>query len=168
MVVDDFEMYKNDFLKVNYNSTFTHITYYMVYDYDIQNTKEYYYKNDSIDDRTQIQIRLEDDYHICASSTNYSLTPNKKYCYILIHTETLSEENLDLIFFRYNRDKEKKLDFIQVDNSMQVDITDIKEEHLISREYYSSTWSETEEEFEDISFMFDVYEDLRNKIKEQL
>lgn len=168
LVVDDFEIYKEDFLNVNYNSVFTHITYYMVYDYDIQNTKKYYYTFVSLDDRTQAKMRLEDEYNISMSSANYSLTPNKKYCYILIHTETLSEQNLDLVFFKYNKDKQNKLDFIQIDNSLQLDITDVKKEHIISRDYYASIWSETEEEFEDINFMFDVYEDLRDKIKEQL
>lgn len=99
---------------------------------------------------------------------NYSLTPNKKYCYILIYTETLSEKNLDLVFFKYNKNEENKLELIQVDDTVQVDITDVREKHLISREYYTSVWSETEEEYEDISFMFDVYENLRNKLKEQL
>lgn len=167
LLVDDFEIYKENFIKVNYNSIFSHITYYMVYDYDIQN-KKYFYKFDALDDKTQAKMRLEDEYYICTSNMNYSLTPNKQYCYILIHTETLSEQNLDLVFFKYNKDKENKLEFIKVDDSIQVDITDVREEHLICRDYYSSTWSESEEEYEDINFMFDVYEDLREKIKEEL
>lgn len=168
LVVDDFEIYKEKFLKINYNSVFTHVTYYFVYDYDIQNAKKFYYKFDSVDDRNQAQLRLEEKYRLSVSSANYSLTPNKKYCYILIHTETLSEQNLDLIFFKYNKNKSNKIDFIQRDDGVQVDITQIQEKDLICREYYTSVWSESEEEIEDISFMFDVYEDLRNKIKEQL
>lgn len=168
LLVDDFEIYKKNFLNVNYNSTFTHVTYYMVYDYELQNIPTYYYKFDSLDDKTQAKMRLEDEYYICVSNMNYSLTPNKKYCYILIHTETLSEDNLDLVFFRYNKEDSNKLEFVEMDNEILVDITDIREEHLISREYYTSAWSENEKEMEDIDFMFDVYKDLREKIKEQL
>lgn len=168
LLVDDFEIYKEKFLNVNYNSVFTHITYYMVYDYNIQDIPKYYYKFESLDDKTQAQMRLEDEYYVCVSNMNYSLTPNKEYCYILIHTETLSEENLDLVFFKYNKDDNNKLELIEVDDTVQVDITDIREEHLISREYYTSVWAENEQEMEDIDFMFNVYEDLRGKIKEQL
>lgn len=170
LLVDDFEIYRKDAfgLDINYNSLFNHITYYMVYDYDLSEAPTYYYKFDTLDDKTQVQMRLEDDYYICVSNMNYSLTPNKKYCYILIHTETLSEQNLDLIFFKYHREESDKLDFINVDGTLQVDITNLKEEHVISREYYTSAWAETEEEWEDINFMFDVYEDLRDHIKEQI
>lgn len=168
LTVDDFEVHKEDFLDVNYNSTFSHITYYMVYDYDIQNTNKYYYKHEALEDRIQAKMRLEDDLYMNATSMNYSLTPNKQYCYILIHTETLSEQNLDLVFFKYNKDSANKLEFIQVEDTVQLDITDVRKEHLISRDYYSSTWSKTQEEYEDINFMFDVYEDLKDKIREQL
>ena len=137
----------------------------MVYDYNLQDKPTYYYKFDGLDDKTQAQMRLEDEYYICVSNMNYSLTPNKNYCYILIHTETLSEENLDLVFFKYNGEE---LELIEVDDTVQVDITDVREEHLISREYYTSVWAENEQEAEDIDFMFNVYEDLRGKIKEQL
>lgn len=168
LMVDDFKIYNEKLPNVNYNSTFSHITYYMVYDYDLQYIPKYYYKFDSLDDKIQSKIKLEEDLYISASSMNYSLTPNKKYCYILIHTETLSEQNLDLVFFKYNKDSASKLEFIQVDDTVQLDITDVRKEHLISRDYYAATWSKTQEEFEDINFMFDVYEDLRDKIKEQL
>ena len=165
LIVDDFEINKEKFLDVNYNSVFTHVTYYMVYDYNLQDKPTYYYKFDALDDKTQAQMRLEDEYYVCVSNMNYSLTPNKKYCYILIHTETLSEENLDLIFFKYNGEE---LELIEVDDEVQVDITDVREEHLISREYYTAVWAENDQEAEDIDFMFNVYEDLRGKIKEQL
>lgn len=99
LVVDDFKVEKKNFLDVNYNSVFTKIKYYMVYDY---NDKTFDYMSYSLDDKSTSKLRFEDKYQAIPVKLNYSFTPNKKYCYILIYTETTSEKNLDLIFFRYN------------------------------------------------------------------
>lgn len=162
LVVDDFKVEKKNFLDVNYNSVFTKIKYYMVYDY---NDKTFDYMSYSLDDKSTSKLRFEDKYQTIPVKLNYSFTPNKKYCYILIYTETTSEKNLDLIFFRYNdNDDTFSLDTIIEDNKEKIDIKRIDYNTLICKKYFKNLWKENSIDEKDIDFMFDVYQDLRSKL----
>lgn len=169
LIVDDFEVYKKNFLDVNYNSVFTKIKYFMVYDYSILDNK-YMYMRYKLDDKSEAKMRFEDDYYVAPVKMNYSLTPNKKFCYILIYTETTSEENLDLIFFNYyDSEKTFKLDTITDDNGKEkIDIKRIDDDVYITRDYFTNLWSNNDEEKYDIDFMFSVYDDLVSKLKDRL
>lgn len=167
LIVDDFKINKENFLDVNYNSVFTRTKYYMVYDYDLQ-SKKYNYKCEQLDDRTVAKLRLEDQLHVELSELNFSLTPNKNYCYLLIYTETMSQKNLDLIFFKYYED-DFKIDMIEKDDKVKVAIERIDKDTNICKDYYTNLWSEKDiKRKEDIEFMFDVYEDLKGKMSDTL
>ncbi len=164
LVVDDFEIKKNNFLNVNYNATFTKIKYFMVYDYSLKD-KQYKYMRYTLDDRSMAKFRLEDEYEVLPTKLNYSFTPNKEYLYILIYTETSTQKNLDLIFFKYHdSDKTFTLDTIFDDGKEKIDIKRIEYDTLICKEYFVDLWQESKTSKDDIEFMFDVYEDLRDKI----
>ena len=113
----------------------------------------------------KVLLRFEDKYQAIPVKLNYSFTPNKKYCYILIYTETTSEKNLDLIFFRYNdNDDTFSLDTIIEDNKEKIDIKRIDYNTLICKKYFKNLWKENSIDENDIDFMFDVYQDLRSKL----
>ena len=166
LVVDDFKIEKKNFLKVNYNSTFSRIKYFMVYEYN-QKAKEYHYFVTGADDKTQAQMRLEEQYDMYVTEMNYSLTPNKQFAYVLIYTESVERQNLDLIFFRY-KDAGDSIDLELEENEngdIEVAHNRIHRDAFICREYFTNLWGENEIEKEDVEFMFDVYEDLKGKIQ---
>ena len=166
LVVDDFEILNEELKNVNYNASFTHVKYFIVYDY-IKENNQFFYKIDKLDDKTEAQMRLEDKYYISITETNYSLTPNNKYAYILIETETTNTKNLDLVFFRYRNNGDYiDLDIKENENgNVEVDHNIIDKDVEICEEYYTSIWAEDEQKKEDIDFMFKVYNDLWNKIE---
>lgn len=166
LVVDDFKIERKNFLKVNYNSTFSRIKYFMVYEYN-QKAKEYHYFVTGADDKTQAQMRLEEQYDMYVTEMNYSLTPNKQFAYVLIYTESVERQNLDLIFFRY-KDAGDSIDLELEENEngdIEVAHNRIDRDAFICREYFTNLWGENEIEKEDVEFMFDVYEDLKGKIQ---
>lgn len=169
LLVDDFKITKKDFLDINFNAVFTKIKYYMVYDYDIESNKHTYkYKCDKLDDKNTAQLRLEDKYHVEISELNYSLTPNNQYCYTLIYTETTSQKNLDLIFFKYYENS-STLDTIIENNIVKIDINRIDNDTNICKDYYTNYWSDNDSiKYEDLNFMFDVYNDLKDKLNDTL
>ena len=167
LIVDDFKIKRKNFLDVNYNAVFTKTKYYMVHNYSLQD-KKYQYMRYTLDDKAEAKMRLEEDYYAAPSKMNYSLTPNKEYCYILIYTETTSEKNLDLIFFKYHgKENTFTLDTITDDKGKEkIDIEQIDEDIIICQEYFIDLWSEGDSaKKDDISFMIDVYNDLKGKIK---
>lgn len=166
LIVDDFKIKNNNSIDINYNAVFTKIKYYMVYDYDI-NKQSYKYMRYRLDDKLESQIHYDDNYYIAPSKLNYSLTPNKKYAYILIYTETTSEKNLDLVFFNYNdKDKTFTLNTIfDTEGKEKIDISIIDYDTLICKDYFLNTWSkEVSDNKYDINFMFNVYNDLYQKL----
>ena len=166
LVVDDFKIEKKNFLNVNYNSIFSRVKYFMVYEYN-QNAKEYHYFAVGMDDKTQAQMRLEEQYDIYVSAMNYSLTPNKQFAYVLIYTESVDRQNLDLIFFRY-KDAGDSIDLELEENEngdIEVAHNRIDRDVFICKEYFINLWGENEMQKEDVEFMFDVYEDLKGKIE---
>ncbi len=166
LVVDDFQIKKRNFLDVNYNAVFTRIKYYMVYDYSLSD-KNYKYMKYSLDDKTEAKMLYEDNYYIAPVELNYSLTPNKEFCYILIYTETTSQKNLDLIFFKYyDNDNSFTLDTITDEEGKEkIDIMRIEYDTYICKDYFIDLWSEKDEsKKQDIELMFDVYNDLRQKL----
>ena len=170
LIVDDFVINKKDFLDVNYNSVFTKEKYFMVYDYD-KEIKDYKYMRYKLDDKTQSQLRLEGSYYGAFTNLNYSLTPNNKYCYILIYTETTSEKNLDLVFFKYTYDGDYfQVDTVADDNGVvKVNIERIDSDINICKDYFINLWSSGDAKSkEDLEFMFDVYNDLSNKLESVL
>lgn len=167
LVVDDFKIEKKESLKVNYNATFTHIKYFMVYDYD-REKKEYQYFVTKLDNKTEAQMRLEDQYSINVTEMNYSLTPNKKFAYVLIYTESVNKKNLDLIFFRY-QDKGESLSLDTQTNEngdIEIEHERIDRDAALCKQYYINTnvWSRNEQEKQDIAFMFEIYSDLEQKL----
>lgn len=166
LVIDDFQINKHNFLNVNYNAVFTKTKYYMVYDYDIQNNN-YKYMRYELDDKTEGKMRFEDDYYIAPVRLNYSITPNKEYCYLLIYTETTSEKHLDLLLFKYHdSDKSFTLDTVLDDKGNEkIDTEVIDKDVYICKEYFIDLWSGQDVKAKsDLSFMFDVYEDLYQKL----
>ncbi len=164
LIVNAFEIYKKDFLNVNYNAVFTKIKYYMVYDYS-KKEKNYKYMRYTLDDKTMAQLRLEDNYYAAPVKMNYSFTPNKKYCYLLIYTETLNDKNLDLIFFNYYDSNETfKIDTITEDGVEKVDIKRIDYDAFICQDYFVDLWSNSDDDVDDVKYMFDVYKDLYTKL----
>lgn len=167
LVVDDFKIKKDHFLDVNYNSVFTHVKYFLVYDYKIEEPKnQYYYARVKLDDKTEATMRVEGLENI-VSDLCYSITPNQEFCYILINTQTNEENNLDLIFFA-NPIKEGRNELLVEENENGED--EIKHERIdkdvsICQEYFTELWSEgKKEKVQDIQFMFDIYKDLEKKI----
>lgn len=166
LVVDDFKIEKKDFLNVNYNSTFSRIKYFMVYDYN-QKTKEYHYFVTGADDKTQAQMRLEEQYDMYVTEMNYSLTPNKQFAYVLIYTESTERQNLDLIFFSYKDAGDSFNLEVEENENGDIEVAHhrIDKDAFICREYFTNLWGENEIQKEDIEFMFDVYKDLEEKMK---
>lgn len=170
LIVDDFEINKKNFLDVNYNAVFTKTKYYMVYDYDIDN-KNYKYMKYALDDKTEGKMRFEDNYYVAPVKLNYSITPNKKYCYILIYTETTSQKNLDLIFFNYydNPDTFKLDTILDDDGKEKIDIMRIDNDTNICKDHFIDLWSNSDSSSaSDLEFMFDVYNDLKDKLSDTL
>lgn len=164
LVVDDFEIEKEDLKNVNYNATFTHKKYFMVYDYDLGETKnKYYYFRTRIDEKGEAELRLDNRFHASMTGANYSKTPNNKYIYMLIYTETLSEQNLDLIFFEYiENENGLTLKYETNENGdIEIDTELIDKDVNICKEYFIETWANGDEaKTEDLKFLFDVYNDL--------
>ena len=120
-----------------------------------------------LDDKTEGKMRFEDDYYIAPVRLNYSITPNKEYCYLLIYTETTSEKHLDLLLFKYHdSDKSFTLDTVLDDKGNEkIDTEVIDKDVYICKEYFIDLWSEQDVKAKsDLSFMFDVYEDLYQKL----
>lgn len=163
--VDAFELKKKGYLDINYNDVFTKINYYMVYDYS-DNLTDYKYMRYGLDDKTTAQLRYDDYYYSLPTKLNYSFTPNKEYCYLLIYTETTTQKNLDLIFFKYyDSDKTFTLDTIFENGKEVIDIKRIEYDTLICKDYFVDLWeNDSKSRKEDIEFMFDVYYDLRSKL----
>lgn len=163
LVIDDFKIKRKNFIDVNYNAVFTRIKYFMVYDYDLKNS-DYKYMSYSLDDKTQAQITY-DDLYSAPTRMNYSLTPNKEYCYLLIYTETTSSRNLDLIFFKYyDKNDSVAFDTITEDGQERIDIDRIDSDASICEDYFVDLWSDSDsKKAEDLEFLFDVYADLKSK-----
>ena len=168
LVVDDFEITNENMNNVNYNAIFTHKKYFMVYDYKLsENGNEYYYHIDKMDDKTEAKLRLEDEYYVTMVGANYSKTPNNKYIYILIYTETLSEQNLDLIFFDYTQSEKGIILNYETNENGDIEISTerIDKDVNICKEYFIEEWSNGEEsKIRDLEFLFDVYNDLAKKV----
>lgn len=165
LVVDDFEVYKDGFLDVNYNAVFTKIKYYMVYDYSLED-KYYQYMRYGLEDKLEMQAQFLEEYEVLPTKLNYSFSPNKQFCYILIYTETTSEKNLDLVFFEYHDEGDTfTLSMIEEDGKNRVDTMRINEDVEICKDYFIDLWAEGNSmRQDDLSFMFDVYSDLKEKM----
>ena len=163
LVIDDFEIKNNETLNVNYNAIFTKIKYFMVYDYSLK-THEYKYIFHSLDDKVQAQLTYSELYS-ASTQMNYSFTPNKKYCYILIYTETMAENNLDLVFFSYHDEGDSFwLDTINENGQEKIEINRIDYDTFLCKEYFINLWASNDgKQKEDLEFIFNVYEDLRSK-----
>lgn len=168
LVVDDFKIENEDLENVNYNATFTHKKFFMVYDYDLGETEnKYYYFRTRIDDKGEAELRLDGRFHTTMTEGNYSKTPNNKYIYMLIYTETLSEQNLDLIFFEYiENENGLTLKYKTNENGdIEIDTQRIDKDINICKEYFIEEWANGElSKIKDLEFMFDVYNDLSEKI----
>lgn len=168
LVIDDFEIINNNMSNVNYNATFTHKKYFMVYDYELENEgNKYYYFVNKLDDKTEAKLRLEDELYATMVGANYSKTPNNKYIYILVYTETLSEQNLDLVYFEYTENENGISVQYETNENGDVEIAKeiVNKDTYICKDYYIEQWSNGElEKKQDLEFMFDVYRDLKEKI----
>ena len=166
LIVDDFKINNKTSLDVNYNEVFTKTKYYMVYDYSIPD-KKYNYMRYMLDDKTEAQMRFDEKLYVAPVKLNYSFTPNKEYCYILIYTETATRKNLDLIFFRYyDKGKSFSLDTIIDSKDVEmIDINRIDSDVVVCEEYFTDLWADgVASKVSDLEFMFDVYEDLKEKL----
>ena len=152
LVVDDFEIINEDMGNVNYNATFTHKKYYTLYDYKLNEIgNEYYYHVSKMDDKLESTLRLEDEF---------------QYIFLLIYTETLWEQNLDLIFLEYiESDNGLNLKYEKNENGdVEIAKEIMDKDTYICKEYYIDQWSNGEiSKKEDLEFMFDVYNDLAKK-----
>lgn len=168
LVVDDFEIENKNIKNVNYNDTFTHKKYFMVYDYDVEREEnKYSYYRTRLDEKMEAQLRLSSEYYATITEANYSKTPNGKYIYMLVYTETASDKNLDLIFFKYiTEDNILKLELKTNENGETEIASEVIDGDVnICKEYFITQWSEDDmKQKEDLDFMFDVYNDLLQKI----
>ena len=168
LVVDDFKIENKDLENVNYNATFTHKKYFMVYDYELgEPENKYYYFRTRIDEKGEAELRLDGRYSTSMTQGNYSKTPNKKYLYMLIYTETLSEQNLDLIFMEYiENENGLTLQYETNENgNIEIDTEIIDKDVNVCKEYFINQWSNGElDKKEDLEFLFDVYNDLSEKL----
>ena len=168
LVVDDFKIENKDLKNVNYNATFTHKKYFMVYDYELGKPEnKYYYFRTRIDEKGEAELRLDGRYSTSMTQGNYSKTPNKKYLYMLIYTETLSEQNLDLIFMEYiENENGLTLQYETNENgNIEIDTEIIDKDVNVCKEYFINQWSNGElDKKEDLEFLFDVYNDLSEKL----
>lgn len=83
------------------------------------------------------------------------------------YTETLSEQNLDLIFFEYiENENGLTLKYKTNENGdIEIDTQRIDKDVNICKEYFIEEWGNGEKvKKEDLEFMFDVYNDLSEKI----
>lgn len=166
LAVDDFEIEKKGFFDVNYNSSFTRVKYYMVYDYELGETNKYKYMLSEMDDKSQAMIRLE-NYEVTVSEMNYSMTPNKNFAYALIYTEGVNQKNLDMILFEFNNTGNSfGVTWVENENGdIEIEHEIINKDTYICKDYFEDLWSEGDtSKKEDLKFMFDVYNDLYNKI----
>ena len=108
-----------------------------------------------LDDKTTAQLRYDDYYYSLPTKLNYSFTPNKEYCYLLIYTETTTQKNLDLIFFKYyDSDKTFTLDTIFENGKEVIDIKRIEYDTLICKDYFVDLWeNDSKSRKEDIEFI---------------
>lgn len=168
-IVDDFKLKNKNILNLNYNALLTKIKYFMVYDYSLKD-KTYSYMRYTLDDKTQAKYLYDDQYEIFPTQLNYSLTPNKKYCYILVYTESNDKKNLDLVFFRYYDEGDTfSLDTITDNDKTLIDTMIINNDTIICKDYFIDLWSNNDEALiADIEFMYNVYDDLFTKLNNHL
>ena len=168
LVVDDFKIENEDLENINYNATFTHKKYFMVYDYELGETEnKYYYFRSRIDDKGEAELRLDRRYYASMTQGYYSKTPNNQYVYMLIYTETLSEKNLDLIFLEYiETENGLTLKYETNENGdIEIDTEIIDKDVNICKEYFINQWANEElSKKEDLEFLFDVYNDLAEQL----